>query len=149
MIEIIYNDSENNGSSVIVKPPKNIRQIGTPKGRHKIYVEDYVYTFLHSSVFGKEGQRRAAVLLGKSEVSKELRYTFISGAISCDEFIFQEDGILFGENCWEYIYKELPGGISAEKRGTHPEENEYSFIYSRSGCHGDSLCDRRHHHQQL
>ena len=107
MIEIIYNDSENNGSSVIVKPPKNIRQIGTPKGRHKIYVEDYVYTFLHSSVFGKEGQRRAAVLLGKSEVSKELRYTFISGAISCDEFIFQEDGILFGENCWEYIYKEI------------------------------------------
>lgn len=107
MIEIIYNESEKDGSSVVIKPPKNIRQIGSPKGRHKIYVEDYVYTFLHSAVFEKESQRRAAILLGKSEASRDIQYTFISGAVSCGEFIFQEEGIVFNEDCWEYIYKEI------------------------------------------
>lgn len=107
MIEIIYNESGKCGSSVVVKPPKNIRQIGSPRGRHKIYVEDYVYTFLHSAAFEGAYQKRGAVLLGKSEMSQDIRYTFISGAVSCDQFIFQEEGILFDESCWEYIYKEI------------------------------------------
>lgn len=107
MIEIIYNETGKKGSSVVVKPPKNIRQIGSPRGRHKIYVEDYVYTFLHSAAFEGECQKRGAILLGRSEMSQDIRYTFISGAISCDQFIFQNDGILFDENCWEYIYKEI------------------------------------------
>ena len=107
MIEIIYKESGEKGDAVIIKPPKNIRQIGMPRGRHKLYVEDYVYTFLHSAVFEGECQKRAAVLVGKSGVSQDIRYTFISGAVSCDDFVFQEDGILFDESCWEYIYKEI------------------------------------------
>ncbi len=107
MIEIIYNESKADGSTVTVKPPKNIRQIGIPKGRHKIYVEDYVYTFLHSSAFEGISQKRAAVLLGRSEMTQDIRYTFISGAVSCEAFVLQEGGILFDEVCWEYIYKEI------------------------------------------
>ncbi len=107
MIEIIYKDSAKDGGTVIVKPPKNIRQIGSPRGRHKIYMEDYVYTFLHSAAFEGGKQKRAAVLLGKSEVSQDIRYTFISSAILCEDFIFREEGILFDESCWEYIYKEI------------------------------------------
>ena len=107
MIEIIYKDSAKDGGTVIVKPPKNIRQIGSPRGRHKIYMEDYVYTFLHSSAFEGGKQKRAAVLLGKSEVSQDIRYTFVSSAILCEDFIFREEGILFDESCWEYIYKEI------------------------------------------
>lgn len=107
MIEIIYNETGKKGSSVVVKPPKNIRQIGSPRGRHKIYVEDYVYTFLHSTAFEGECQKRGAILLGRSEISQDIRYTFISGAISCDDFIFRDEGILFDESCWEYIYKEI------------------------------------------
>lgn len=106
MIEIIYNES-GQGSTVTIKPPKNIRQIGSPRGRHKIYVEDYVYTFLHSTAFEGESPKRAAVLLGRSEVSQDIRYTFISSAVDCGDFVFQEDGILFDESCWEYIYKEV------------------------------------------
>jgi hypothetical protein len=107
MIEIIYNDTGEKGASVTVKPPKNIRQMGNPRGRHKIYIEDYVYTFLHSANFENMIQKRAAILLGKSEVSQDIRYTFISGAVSCDDFIFQGDKIVFDESCWEYIYKEI------------------------------------------
>lgn len=107
MIEIIYNESGKKESAVTIKPPKNIRQIGSPRGRHKIYMEDYVYTFLHSAVFEGDSQKRAAVLLGQSEVSQDIRYTFISGAISCEDFVFQKENIVFDESCWEYIYKEI------------------------------------------
>lgn len=107
MIEIIYKESGEKEDAVLIKPPKNIRQIGMPRGRHKLYVEDYVYTFLHSAAFEGECQKRAAVLLGKSEVSQDIRYTFINGAVSCDDLVFQEDGIVFDESCWEYIYKEI------------------------------------------
>ena len=116
MIEIIYNETGKKGSSVVVKPPKNIRQIGSPRGRHKIYVEDYVYTFLHSTAFEGECQKRGAILLGRSEISQDIRYTFISGAISCDDFIFRDEGILFDESCWEYIYKEIKQLNSKKKK---------------------------------
>lgn len=107
MIEIIYDETGQTGGAVVIKPPKNIRQIGSPKGRHKIYVEDYVYTFLHSSAFEGETQKRAAVLLGRNEVSQDIRYTFISGAVSCNDFVFGKEGIEFDEDCWDYIYKEM------------------------------------------
>ncbi|GHU44430.1 hypothetical protein FACS1894111_11690 [Clostridia bacterium] len=107
MIEIIYNDAGRKSASVSIKPPKNIRQIGSPRGRHKIYIEDYAYTFLHSAMFEQTSEKRGAVLLGKSEVSKDIRYTFISGAVSCEDFIFGAEGIVFDESCWEYIYKEM------------------------------------------
>lgn len=97
MIEIIYNDTGKNGGRVIVKPPKNIRQIGSPRGRHKIYMEDYVCTFLHSAIFESGVQKRAAVLLGKSEVAQDIRYTFISSAILCEDVILRDQGILFDE----------------------------------------------------
>lgn len=107
MIEIVYHTSEDNGENVVVKPPKNIRQIGSPRGRHKIYVEDYVHTFLHTALFFGQNEQRAAILLGRSEVSQEIRYTFIEGAINCEEFVFQREGIVFDERCWEYIYQEM------------------------------------------
>ena len=107
MIEITYHTSDEKGENVVVKPPKNIRQIGSPRGRHKIYVEDYVHTYLHSSLLFGESRQRAAILLGRSEVSQEIRYTFIEGAINCEDFIFRKDGIVFDESCWEYIYQEM------------------------------------------
>lgn len=107
VIEITYHTSDEAGENVVVKPPKNIRQIGSPRGRHKIYVEDYVHTYLHSTLLFGEDQQRAAILLGRSEVSQEIRYTFIEGAINCEDFVFQKDGIIFDESCWEYIYQEM------------------------------------------
>lgn len=107
VIEITYHTPDQTGENVIVKPPKNIRQIGSPRGRHKIYIEDYVHTYLHSSLLFRDQKQRAAILLGRSEVSQEIRYTFIEGAVNCEDFIFQQDGIVFDESCWQYIYQEM------------------------------------------
>ncbi|WP_075717317.1 LysM peptidoglycan-binding domain-containing protein [Roseburia sp. 499] len=102
MIEIICR--ENQQEEQEIKPPKNIRQIGNPRGRHKIYMEDYVYTYLRNQA--RSVQKSAAVLLGKSCVSKDMRYTFISGAIECGQAVFQFDSIYLDESFWEYIYTE-------------------------------------------
>ena len=51
--------------------PKNIRQIGTFGDTYKIYVEDFVYTYVHQVLHGRQedGDILAAVLLG--EIRKE------------------------------------------------------------------------------
>lgn len=95
MIEIISREE----AEVIL--PKNIRQVGSPGGRHKIYMEDYVYAYLKA--LASEQRKCGAVLLGKSSVMKEVRYTFISGAVECAQAMFQFDDICLDESFWEYI----------------------------------------------
>lgn len=73
--------------------PKNIRQIGQPGEKHNVYIEDYVYTYLH--MFLKEKYRddtlKAAVLLGEVQKQEGRSFAFINGAIAC-EFSWLHEG---------------------------------------------------------
>ena len=62
--------------------PKNIRQIGTFGDTYKIYVEDFVYTYVHRTLHmeKKEDEVVAAVLLGNTYRRANQEYVFISGA---------------------------------------------------------------------
>jgi LysM repeat protein len=108
MIEIICKDDPQKaplGSREdTVFLPKNIRQVGSPRGRHRIYLEDYVYTYLRSAA--KNSETCAAVFLGKSQVVKDIRYTFVSGVVECSAAVFQWENICLDESFWDYIYKE-------------------------------------------
>ncbi|MCI9082376.1 MAG: LysM peptidoglycan-binding domain-containing protein [Lachnospiraceae bacterium] len=108
MIEIICKEEsakENrNRNEETICLPKNIRQEGSPRGRHKIYLEDYVHTYLKNAA--KSQDRCAAVFLGKSQVAKDIRYTFISGLVECTEAVFQWESISLDDSFWDYIYKE-------------------------------------------
>ena len=108
MIEIINKEDsakENwNQKEESIRLPKNIRQMGSPRGRHKIYLEDYVYTYLRTT--SKDKESCAAVFLGKSQVVKDIRYTFIKGVIECSEVVFQWERISLDDSFWDYIYKE-------------------------------------------
>lgn len=74
-----------------MKLPKNIRQMGMPGEKQKIYIEDYVYTYLHS--FLKEKQKeeplKVAVVLGEYHKKDGCTYAFLKGAIACDFSQFQ------------------------------------------------------------
>ena len=48
--------------------PKNIRQIGSPVGHTKVYIEDYVITFLNSLSTDKNTYVRGAILFGEKEM---------------------------------------------------------------------------------
>ena len=62
--------------------PKNIRQMGRLGDTYKIYVEDFVYTYVHRTLHmeKQEHEIAAAVLLGKTCRRNNQEYIFISGA---------------------------------------------------------------------
>lgn len=103
--------------------PKNIRQVGSPGGRHKIYIEDYVYTYLRTLSQRKEAC--AVIFLGKSQVMKDIRYTFVSGALECKASAFQWDNICLDDNCWEYIEQ--------ERKKYFPEKKIAGWFLGRAG----------------
>lgn len=87
--------------------PKNIRQIGASTGSTKVYLEDYVYTYLHMQDESQDWIHRGFVLLGQMKKEKELTRYFISGLIRIKDTFFK-DGILeFGDETWAYIYQEM------------------------------------------
>lgn len=71
--------------------PKNIRQMGQFGDTYKIYVEDFVYTYVHRTLHmeKQEHEIAAAVLLGKTYRRNNQEYIFISGA---QQVSFSEGG---------------------------------------------------------
>lgn len=66
-----------------MKIPKNIRQIGDCSSCQKIYIEDYVVTFLKQLAAEKGNTAALAVLYGKTECEEDNRYCFVMGAAEC------------------------------------------------------------------
>ena len=68
MIEIICNgeDDSNKGNmrgNADIRRPKNIKQIGDVSSNRKIYIEDYVMTYLNQMTGEKPALQKAALLL--------------------------------------------------------------------------------------
>lgn len=64
--------------------PKNITQIGQSDSRCKIYVEDYVISYLKQLNFPAQNKDIAVALFGKRQVEKDITYTFFYGACKLD-----------------------------------------------------------------
>ena len=90
MIEMVYKGKEKDGKDER-RLPKNVRQIGEAGKGKKVYLEDYVVTYLH--------QVEAAVLLGETWEKDGSKYIFIHGAI-------QVEDTEFGEDIWEQVYRD-------------------------------------------
>lgn len=90
MIEMVYKGKDKDGKDER-RLPKNVRQIGEAGKGKKVYLEDYVVTYLH--------QVEAAVLLGETWEKDGSKYIFIHGAI-------QVDDTEFGEDIWEQVYRD-------------------------------------------
>lgn len=88
----------------MLKLPKNIRQIGLPEEKRKIYVEDYVVTYMNQLAAEYPNQQSAAVLLGFYTRQKDMRLTFINGAIGIPAAKVEEDQISFNSDLWEDVY---------------------------------------------
>lgn len=120
MIEIIYDkdkekDSEKQtgegkkeqGMSGSLRLPKNIRQIGTPDGHKRIYIEDYVVTYLNYIARPGSTQARGAILLGESRKCEVGDVIFISGAVDAQNIEFDMDESEFTQEAWTDIYDQV------------------------------------------
>lgn len=90
---------------VLLKYPKNIRQIGEIGEGKRIYVEDYVMTYaMHLAEMAKEGYA-SAVLLGQKAVVEGRRTLFISGAVELAQN-WQQLSNITGEQ-WTAVYDQI------------------------------------------
>lgn len=111
MIETIY--SNENGESdgtgrtqTGFRMPKNIRQVGKGNIARKIYVEDYVMTYIKQLAGGDYTGCRLAVLVGQCIKIENCRNIFISGAVEVNDPDCLRD-IAFTNDTWSSIYEDI------------------------------------------
>ncbi|MBR1443790.1 MAG: LysM peptidoglycan-binding domain-containing protein [Firmicutes bacterium] len=86
-----------------IKMPTNIKQIGTIPENNKIYMEDYVSTYIHQYASYRMNDEKIAVLIGKTFIINGNKVTFISGAVK-GEYAQRENNMLtLSEKSMEYI----------------------------------------------
>lgn len=86
--------------------PKNIRQIGSPAGHTKVYIEDYVITFLNSLSMDKNTYVRGAILFGEKKQIGNDFVIFIRGAIEGQNLELDLDETVFDDEVWREIYQQ-------------------------------------------
>lgn len=110
MIETIYsNESGDTGranKATSFKMPKNIRQVGKSNAVKKIYVEDYVMTFIRQLTGGDFSGCKIAVLIGQCIRLDNCRNIFISGAVEVKDLDTTGE-IIFSNDIWDSIYEDI------------------------------------------
>lgn len=76
--------------------PRNFRQIGTPEGEKHIFIEDYVYTYLHPAFLGMN-ERRVCILVGRTETHGKNTNIYVNGAFELPEIIYCGTAPVFQE----------------------------------------------------
>ena len=83
--------------------PTRVKQMGSIEGNVKIFLEDYVYTYLYQYGRSGGGREKLAALIGRHYVVNGQETVVISGAIQGKGTV-QENGVeRFSEETWEYI----------------------------------------------
>lgn len=110
MIEIVYDEDRSKINAEQRKNyelPKNIRQVGNAPGNYKIYVEDYVMTYLRKVAAPGNMICRGAILLGKVYHQNGEKVLFISGAVDAQNMEFDISMISFNDSVWSSLYSEI------------------------------------------
>lgn len=89
------------------KLPKNIRQIGERDAIVKLYVEDYVNTYLRRLYPAGGQDLRVGLLLGSVEMNDGTPYIFIDGAMEMEDVTEQGQKVVFSELAWKKAYQSV------------------------------------------
>ncbi len=85
--------------------PKNVRQIGELGGEVRLYVEDYVNTFIRKCA--KANRLVVGALVGDWYMQEDKEYLFVEGAIQADGFYVSDGRIHMTDEAWSGIYGKL------------------------------------------
>jgi len=106
-MQYLFHDDNNlysaAGEQDDVTLPSNIKQIGSIEGDIKIYVEDYVHTYLYQYARSGGNKEKLAALAGKRVVVEGKEVIIISGAIQAKDTKQQRGAESFTEDTWRYI----------------------------------------------
>ena len=109
MTEIVYNKDQQTEDNIFagITLPKNIRQIGAPSGNRRIYIEDYVMTYLKQLANPNSSYARGAILVGETYQNEYGQVVFISGALAAQNLELDLEESTFDGETWSYIYQEV------------------------------------------
>jgi nucleoid-associated protein YgaU len=93
--------------------PRNVRQIGVPLPGRKVYLEDYVITYL-KQCFVCTSESKIVILLGKNGEEKVEEGIFVYGAIALEEEKFLEEGTI-GKAVWDKVYETIHKNFSGAR----------------------------------
>lgn len=89
------------------KLPKNIRQIGDRDDTVRLYIEDYVSTYL-KRLFPSGGQDlRAGLLLGTERTENGVHFIFVDGALEMEDVTAEGEKVEFTEAAWKKAYQSM------------------------------------------
>ena len=109
MIEIVQQTTKTE-DKLENKLPKNIRQIGNPEKDFRIYMEDYVYTYLHpAQINGMETGMlpRLLILLGEINHFSNRSCAFVSGALQVEDKEYPDMLPELNDRTWRQIHREM------------------------------------------
>ncbi len=87
------------------KLPKNIRQVGERDQVVKLYIEDYVNTYL-KRLYPAGGQDlRVGLLLGEIRTEEGIPFLFIDGALEMEQVTREGEKVEFTEEAWKKAYQ--------------------------------------------
>ncbi len=126
--------------------PNNIVQLGKPDRTHKIYIEDYVITYIKEWNRRYEGTAVGMALYGKKEEENNCKYYFIYGASRIEglekrgPYLSQADKeevkkmgaehfVEYEFLAWTSVREELPENIFVATTGKGIEVNGYACFY--------------------
>lgn len=115
--------------------------MGEPEEKRKIYVEDYVVTYLKQYAKEEILESRGAILLGDAQEQNGIPYLFIRSALGLEENAEAGGTIAFTEELWMRVYEEMeqyfPGqeilGWFLSTPG-FPPEISYEILSSHRNC---------------
>lgn len=87
------------------KLPKNIRQVGERDQVVKLYIEDYVNTYL-KRLYPAGGQDlRVGLLLGEIRTEEGIPFLFIDGALEMEQVTREGEKVEFTKEAWKKAYQ--------------------------------------------
>lgn len=109
MIEAVYNKDDQTEDNIFaeITLPKNIRQIGMPSGNKRIYIEDYVMTYLNQMANPNSSFARGAILVGETVGNAMGQVIFVSGALAAQNLELDLEETTFDSETWDYIFQEV------------------------------------------
>ena len=145
MIEIIGKENREEKEQKRRSLPKNVRQIGECVNKCKIYIEDYVVTYLNKMARPDQVYARGAILFGDIYETEEGPAVFINGAIEAGNLELDMDEVVFDENIWRELIekgeKYFPGqevaGWFLSRMGFSVEMNQKIINTHRKNFFGD------------
>ena len=89
------------------KLPKNIRQMGESDPIVRLYMEDYVSTYLKRLYPSGKQTMRVGLLLGNVEYHEGIPYIFVDGAMEMEEVETDGEKVLLSETIWKKTYQRI------------------------------------------